>query len=196
MKNLLSCLLLLMLLITGCKNKPEKSEVPAANFFPVNDYLKGQLARLDTSLATFTKIETEAGVSDTVLIKNSEVKLFAKDFLTLPDITSPALKDDYDIQHLYDEAQEAFIFTFTTKEDHPVKSEHVILEQELNAEGKNNIRSIFVDLWPAAGSTGERKGLFWEADKGFQVVTTTPQAGGEVVKKLRVTWNGFDGQMK
>src|SRR5215203_5354356 len=87
---------------TGCKSKKDKKpEVPAANFFPVKDYINGQVSRLDTSNYRFLKIETMNDRSDTTSIKNSEVKQYARDFLELPDISSKDIKDDYEISHLY-----------------------------------------------------------------------------------------------
>lgn len=183
--------------IISCKTKKPNSEVAAADIFPVNDYLKGQVALMDSSLASYLKIETVDGKSDTTPIKNSEVGLYAKDFLALPDIASKELKDDYEVTHLYDEELDAFAFTFTTKEDHPVKSEHVILDPQQNAEGKNDIKSIFVDLWQNSGDSSIRKNMLWEAGKSFQITTTTEVQGkDEKIKKLKVVWNGFDSQNK
>lgn len=194
--NRLILALLLSLSFIGCKSKSaKKTDVPAADFFPVKDYLNGQVAKLDTASYSFLKIETVDGHSDTSSIKNNEVKQYAKDFLELPDISSKEIKDDYEINHLYDDELEAFAFTFTTKEDHPVKTEHVVLEPMPNAEGKNDIKSIFVDMWQNQGNTSVRKNLFWEANKSFQITTTTePQAGNASTKRVRIVWNGFDNQ--
>lgn len=184
------------LVLLGCKNKKSKTTQPAANFF-VSDYIKGQIAKLDTSLYSFVKIETFDGHSDTTPIKNSEVKIFAKDFLDLPDIASDKLRDDYEITHLYDEDLEAFAFTFTTKENHPVKSEHVIVEPMPNTEGKNDIRSIYISLWQTKGDSTIRKNMLWEADKSFQITTSSDVAGSaETIKKLKVVWNGPERQNK
>ncbi len=183
--------------LSGCKNKKQKPDVPAESFFPVNGYLKGQIAKMDTSLSTFLKIESADGHSDTTPIKNSEVKFYAKDFLNLPDIASKDLKDDYEVAKLYDEDLNAFAFTFTTKENHPVRSEHVVVDPEPNAEGKNDIQSIFVDLWQNKGDSVIRKNIFWEAGKSFQITTTTDAPGkAEKIKKIKVIWKGFEEQNK
>jgi hypothetical protein len=182
----------LAIFILSCKSKKEKKpEVPATNFFPVKDYINGQIAKLDTSGYTFLKIEIIDGKSDTTPIKNSEVKQYAKDFIDLPDISAKDIKDDYEIAHLYDEELEAFAFTFTTKEDHPVRSEHVVVEPMPNADGKNDIKSIFVDYWQPGGNSSVRKNLFWEANKSFQI-TTIPDSGS--TKRVRIVWNGFASQ--
>ncbi|RYZ27437.1 MAG: hypothetical protein EOO10_12730 [Chitinophagaceae bacterium] len=194
--NRLIFALLLSLCFVGCKSKKEKKkDVAAADFFPVKDYINGQVAKLGTANYSFLKIETVDSHSDTTAIKNSDIRQYAKDFLELPDISSKEIKDDYEINHLYDEELEAFAFTFTTKEDHPVKSEHVVVEPTPNAEGKNDIKSIFVDMWQNQENTTIRKNLFWEANKSFQITTTTePQAGNPSTKRVRIVWNGFASQ--
>lgn len=186
-------ILLFVAVFAGCKNKEKKPDVPAEKFFPVTSYLKGELARLDTSLATFYKIENNDGKIDTVAIKNVEVKQFANDFLTLPDISADSLKNDYQITHEYDDILNAFVFMFTTNEDHPVKREDVVLDPEPNEQGKNNIKSIFVELWQNKGDTLVRKNMLWEGGKNFQITTVSEAGGTQKTKKLQVVWNGFKG---
>lgn len=185
---------ILLFLLAGCKAKKAKPDIPAEKFFPVTDYIRGELAKLDTSLATFYKIETANGISDTVPIRNADVKRYARDFATLPDISSNELKNDYQITHEYDDMLNAFVFMFTTNEDHPVKREDVVLDPAPNAQGKNDIQSIFVELWQNNGDTLVRKNMLWEAGKNFQVTTVSEAGGTQQTKKLQVVWNGFDGQ--
>lgn len=186
-----ACMAILALLVS-CKEKKKSPDVPAEQFFPVTSYLKGELAKMDTSLATFYKIETADGKSDTTPIRNVDVKRFARDFATLPDISADSLKNDYQVSHDYDDMLGSFVFMFTTKEDHPVRREDVVLDPQPNAQGKNDIQSIFVELWEAKGDTTVRKNMLWNAGRDFQVTTVTEAGGTEKTKKLQVIWNGFD----
>lgn len=187
-------LLFLTVLLGSCGFKKKKADVPAEQFFPVTAYLKGELTRLDTSLSSFAKIETVDGRSDTTPIRNVDVKRYAKDFLTLPDIGSSELKNDYQVTHEYDDILNAFVFMFTTKEDHPVRREDVVLDPQQNEQGKNDIQSIFVELWETAGDTTVRKNMLWNAGRKFQITTVIDAGGAEKTKKLQVVWNGFEGQ--
>lgn len=182
-----------LVLMVGCKSKKEKRpEVPAANFF-VNDYLKGQIAKLDTSIYSFYKIEMADGRNDTTPIKNTEVRLYAKDFLELPDIAGSDIKDDYELSHLYDDLQNAFIFTYMTKEEYPVRQQDITVEPEINAQGQNDIRSVYVVVWNNTEDTLVRKNLFWESNKSFQVTSTTEVTGQPgKTKRLKIIWNGFE----
>lgn len=191
MTRLTVCLFCLVFILS-CKGKKDRAEVPAEQFFPVPAYIKGELARLDTSLASFYKIETVDGKSDTVPIRNAEVRQYADDFAALPDISSENLKDDYQVTQAYDDILGAYVFMFTTTEDHEIRREDVVLDTAPNEEGQNNIQSIFVERWATNGDTAIRKNMLWNAGKNFQITTITDAGGTQKTKKLQVVWNGFD----
>ena len=185
----------LSLCLMGCKSK-KKNDTPVANFF-VSDYIKGQVAMLDTMHRPFVKIETLNQKHDTASITAAEAKVLAKDFLDLPDISSDKFRDDYEVSHLYDDLQEAFIFTYTTKEAHPVQREDVTVEPQPNAKGQNDIRSVYADYWMNEDKASVRKNMLWQADKSFQITTTTDAPGtAQTIKRITVIWNGFESQMK
>lgn len=187
---------LIVLLLTACKSKKEKKPgAENATFFPVPTYIRGELARLDSSIVTVTKVETRNGQTDTVPIRQNEVRNYAKDFLSLPDISSPDLKDDYEVTHLYDDLQQAFVFTYTTLEPHPVQQQNVTVEPEQNAAGKNDIKSVYTTLVQTNGNTAVKKILLWKAGKGFLITTLQQQPNAaEQIHTVQINWNGFDGQ--
>lgn len=181
------------LFLIGCKSKKDnKPEVSAADFFPVKEYLNGQIARLDTSLYTFFKIETVDGRSDTTSIRNSDVKQYANDFRELPDLSDEEIRNDYSVDKFFDDIQNGFVFTYITKEDHPVKQQQVTVEPMFNEKGQNDIRSVFVDLWEMEDGTSVRKRMMWEATNFY--ITTTTEADGQPqkTKTTKIIWNGFD----
>ncbi|HZH36958.1 MAG TPA: hypothetical protein VEX65_06775, partial [Flavisolibacter sp.] len=178
----------------SCKGKKKTSGVPEEDHFPVSSYLKGQLAQLDTSLSSFYKVETADGKSDTVAIKNSEVRQYAADFAGLPDIGSKDLKDDYELTKEYDDILKALVFIYTTKEKHPVRREDVVMKMEQDEQGRNEVQSVFVELWNEQNDTVVRKNMLWEPNKNFRITTVTEAGGAQKTKKLQVFWNGFEGQ--
>lgn len=193
----ISFIILSAFVFVGCRSKKAKPDVPAADFFPVKSYLQGQVAQLDTSPASFYKVETINGRSDTVSIKNKDVKTYAADFINLPDISASAIKNDYSIDHLYDDMLEAFVFTFTTKEDHPVKREDVVLDPQLNDQGKNDIKSVFVQMDEIKKDTAVQKNLLWEANRNFKIITTLQVAQQPAqIKTVCIFWNVFAGKNK
>lgn len=194
MKQMLfSCLVIF--LAFGCKGRDEKKpEVPAADFFPVKDYLNGQIARLDTSLYTFLKIETADGRSDTTAITNKDVKTYAKDFRDLPELSASDIKDDYSVDKFYDDIQNGFVFTYSTKEDHPVQQQQVTVEPTFNEKGQNDIRSVFVDLWQEDDGTVIRKRMMWETNAFYITTTTETEGQPQKTKTTKIIWNGFTAE--
>jgi hypothetical protein len=185
------------LFVISCKTKKPKPEVPAADFFPVKSYLQGQLAQLDTSSSSFYKVETIDGFSDTTTIRNSDVKGYAGSFTNIPDISAADTKNDYTIDHLYDDMLEAFVFTFTTKESHPIKREDVVLDPQLNDQGKNDIKSVFIQMDEMRKDTLVQKNLLWEANKNFRIITTieAPNLPAQT-KTIQVFWNAVNSKNK
>ena len=189
--NRILFVLVCICVLVSCKDKKKaKSDVPAANFL-VNDYIKGRVSQLDTSFFSFQKIETSEGHSDTVSIKNSDIRHYAQDFLRLPDLSSGDIKDDYEVSHLYDEIQQAFIFTYSTKEDHPVREQHVTVEPEMETGGKSNIRSVYVDFQDVREDSSIRKNMMWEANSFYVTTTTNATGQSQKIKTIKITWKDF-----
>lgn len=195
--NHLSIFIFSVVLMLSCKAKKIKPEVPAADFFPVKSYLQGQLAQLDTSSSSFYKVETINGLADTTTIRNRDVKGYAASFTNIPDISAADTKNDYSIDHLYDDMLEAFVFTFTTKENHPIKREDVVLDPQLNEQGKNDITSVFVQMAEMRKDTSVQKNLLWQANKNFKIITTTEAPNLPVqTKTIQIFWNSFNSKNK
>ena len=73
-----------------------------------------------------------------------------------------------------------------------MQQENVTVEPQPNAQGKNDIRSVYADLWNTDKNISTRKNMLWEANKSFQITTSTEIPGQpESIKKIRVVWNGF-----
>jgi hypothetical protein len=189
--------LFLALALVACKGKKKKPEIPATNFFPAPSYIRAELKHLDTARLSFTKIETVNGHADTMSVKNTDVRLYAKDFLALPDIASSELKDDYEVSHLYDDLQDAFVFNFITKESHPLREENITVDPQPNAAGKNDIKSIYAKLEQDSANISVTKILLWEAGKGFYTTTIFDAPDKtEQIKKVQIVWNGFESGNK
>lgn len=194
--NKLLSLLFLMILSAGCKDK-EKNE-NATSFFPVSSFLKGQVKNVDTSLYRIIKIETVDGKTDTSYIRREEFGEVAKEFTTLPDIGSEKLSDDYVESQLYDESLEAFILTYTTKEeDNEIQRADVMLGRA-NEEGTNDVKNVIIRTIENKSKTSIEKSMVWYVDQKFIIITKTfTKDQPEKIKKLEVIWNDprITGQM-
>ncbi len=175
------------LYFVSCKSK--KEEDANAAFFPVASYIKSQVAQVDTTLNRIMKIITVKGTSDTAYISRTEFRKEAKDFLSLPDISSNKLKDDYTETQLYDEDLERVILNYTPKnQDTEIRRQEVMIKPD-NLRG-DKVESIFIDQLLEFNDSAVQKRLTWNVDHNFQVVTIVQKGNTpDKIHTLRLVWN-------
>jgi len=184
MKKLAVCLVLALLALS-CKSKKKK---PESTYFSVLNYLQAQVHALDTANYSFTRIQTVNGLSDTVPVPKSAVRGYAADFLALPDIASPDLKDSYDEANTYEESLNNVLLTYSANTpDVPVRSETVMLEPD--EAGNTKPATILVKRIDQSDDSTVVKDLTWHVNKRFQVVTKTSRKGQpEIIRTLTLKW--------
>lgn len=175
-------LLVSIFLFTQCKNKEKKKGADA--FFPVSSFLKGQVKALDSSLATFTKIESVNGRTDTTIISRQDAQALARDFMQLPAIDA----DDYTETQQYDDLIQQVVINQMPKEADATIQRQAVLIQPGPLGEEDKVKTIIVDqLLNEKGSTVQ-KNLLWEVDAKFQITTVTPSGPN----RIQVIWtDGF-----
>src|SRR4051812_34738414 len=125
MKRLVPVLLLISAILS-CKSKHKYDSTKA--YFPVVNFIQSQIKEIDSTARQFSKITTRDSLSDTVSISKDEFKNLAKDFLSLPDISSDRNMDDYDETSSYDELLNNLLLTYTPKNDKAeIRNETIML---------------------------------------------------------------------
>lgn len=174
------------ILFYSCKAKQNDEE--ANDFFPVVSLLKSQVAHVDTSLYQIIKIENENGRSDTTYLNRAEFKLYAKDFVTIPDITSDDLKDEYTETKMYDDALKRVVFSYVPKENEAgiQRQDITILPNDDNSK----VETIYIDWLIDDDDSLVQKKMLWQMDKKFQIITSISKPGQpERLKTMQVMWN-------
>jgi len=186
--------LLAVILILSCKNKKNNNgDQEDGSFFPVLSFIKSQVANVDSSLYRIIKIVHKDSLADTMFLKREEFKDAAKDFLSIPDISSEKLKDEYVETKLFDEDLEQVVLNYM-----PKKPDKEITRQEVMIKPDNDgdkVKSIFIDRVNSNDDSTVHKILFWQVDKRFRTVTIT-QVPNKPEKKetIEVVWNDFPRQ--
>jgi hypothetical protein len=173
------------ILFYSCKST-QKDDKPN-DFFPVLSFLKSQVAHVDTSLFQIIKIENENGRSDTTYLKREEFKLYAKDFTTIPDITSDDLKDEYTETKMYDDALQRVVLSYVPKEnDAEIQRQDITIAPN---EDSSKVETIYVDWLIDDDDSLVQKKMLWQMDKKFQVITSISKPGQpERLKTVQVMW--------
>jgi hypothetical protein len=189
MKKPFYLLLIGALLILSCKNKKTNPQ-DESSFFPVLSFIKSQVAHVDTSVYRIIKVVKTDSTFDTTYLKREEFREAAKDFLSIPDISSEELKDDYTETKLFiqDLGQVALSY-MPKKPDKEITRQEVMIKPDGDGD---KVQSIFINRINNSKKESVHKILFWEVDKQFKIVTLTQLPDQpEKTETVEVIWNNF-----
>lgn len=191
MKRGFFILLIGALLVGSCNDKKENKN--EKNFFPVLSFIKSQVAHVDTSVFRIIKITKRDSTADTSYLKREEFREAAKDFLTIPDISSEDLRSEYTETELYVEDLDQVALNYMPKEPNKeITRQEVMIKA--GADG-DKVQSIFINRVINNKSGSIQKILFWEVDKQFRVITLTQLPDSPETKEtIEVKWNDFSSQ--
>ena len=194
----ISILFLVLTLITSCNNETEiteaeglaisnntTSEDTAANYFPVTNFLLGDINSIKNEAPTPIKKITANGKTDSSFVNMDSLTVVFKDFLE-PKIDSANLKKYFSEKSFLDQTLASFTFTYEKRRgvnfDFAFINWDVMVDQETN-----KIKRIYLVKKVDANTT---KQLTWQAGKWCKIVTIT---NNKVVKEEKITWK-FDEQ--
>jgi hypothetical protein len=175
-----------LLLITiffyfSCRQK--KNDV-----FPAIDFIKGQVASVDTSLYRILKlVSVTDSTYDTTYVKRDDFKNLAKDFLETPDI-SKQFGGKYTEERMMNNELGLAVFIATTKEeDLEVRRQEVrILPDPPN----DRVKSIYLEKLVGNKDSSILKRMTWYTDRKFQIITITQKKNEEEkTSVMQVIWN-------
>ncbi len=189
MKKWLTALVIVLVLLTGCKNNPDRS----GNFISIPSLIEAQVAHVDTSLYSITRYDyrgTDTVAFDTLYIPREQFREQAKDFLALPDLSTPAYAKRFSEETRYDELMKKVIISYlpvnASGEEWQKEEVHVLPSV---AEGDK------VTTLLASRVINDRNGLrqdelLWLMDRSFTITRTT-QLPGQPAETIttKVIWN-------
>ncbi|HMH33046.1 MAG TPA: hypothetical protein VK543_08440, partial [Puia sp.] len=101
MKSFGSLMVLIVFLLFGCEDENKKAEAPPAalpeekkNFFPVLDYLKGEVAYVDSFPLRIMTFSTRNGHTDSGYIQITEFDRLAREFLD-PALDTASMEKEF-----------------------------------------------------------------------------------------------------
>jgi hypothetical protein len=176
-----AALLLTTLFYFSCKQK--KNDV-----FPAIDFIKGQIANVDTSVYRILKlVPVTDSTYDTTYVKREDFKNLANDFVETPDI-SKKFGGKYTEERMMNNELGLAVFIATTRdEDLEVRRQEVrILPDPPN----DKVQSIYIERLNSNKDSSVLKRMTWYADRKFQVITITQKKNQEEkTSVMQVVWN-------
>lgn len=185
----------LLLLLFSCTS-PDHSETSSvqkenSSVFPVTEFLKGQLNKIENSPVTPLKvIIADDGLMDSVWISRDSLRGFAEPFLT-PVIDSASLSAYFDGELFLDHTINAITFTYDANRSLPenisLRTIDVYADPDLG-----NITKVYLLKEKYIDEIRTKVQLTWKTDEWCSIRTITQKnEDTPVIKEEKVTWN-FD----
>jgi|SRR5215467_2491272 len=196
MKNLTLLTIALTCLMLACKNKEQKTtdkpeqQKQEKNFFPVADYIKSEIAYVDSIPVGLVKFTTINGKKDSAFIKTEDFDKLAKSFLP-KEIADSMFEAQFDETSFFDQTTQLSTFTYSTKNPN-LKIQRVDVVAEPNS-GFSKVRSIYMEEKENVSDTLITRKMYWRSKKSFDIITLTQFDGQQTLSnQLRVVWDNRD----
>ena len=194
MKATLAAVLIafIILSIISCGGKTKEDKEP---FFPVLSYIKSQVADIDTSLYSIRKLTVIDNLkTDTIYLHRENFRDEAKDFLAIPDISSPSYRKRYTEEKLFDETLNRVLLTYTplNPDKEEIQRQEVLIKPDPSGD---KVTNIIINSVINTRDSSVQKNLLWKVGESFQATITKQLAGQpEKISIVKVIWNEDDQQ--
>jgi hypothetical protein len=201
MKHTVSALFVIILLSTACRNNPstntaaatvpKDSVPPPQSFFPVPDYIGGQVKIIDSlqlPLSMSVKINNKTTLHAAT---DSELRFWAQKFQQ-PDIGDSVLKKQYTETSIADQAAPSVTFIYsTTNTMLPVQKINVFVKPDPVENDK--VTGIYIEKLFTLNDTVFNQKLYWKTGKNMQVITEKKINGITLpLEQVKITWDASE----
>lgn len=187
-----------LVLICACHSNPsDKSETGNShpdtakkNFLPVLDYLKAEIAAVDSFPQRIMRYHSAGNKTDSGIITTQDFDILAREFL-LPALDSSYFENHFEENSFVDRSTNLVSFTYSTKDTgNGLKRVDVLLSP---GAGVEKLNSIYMEtLSPGKDSTGIRK-MSWKAGRNFRILRIYKQGSlPEKAEQTVVVWDDRD----
>ena len=188
-----------IILLATCNTSSKKNTITSneteeekVDFFPVTEYLKGQLAEIKTNGVNPIKYTIMGNKKDSVWLKMDELETAFAEYLS-PVIDSAAMAPYFKESKFLDQTVGAFTFTYEPLKDIPasilLKRWDVYVGQESQKVDRIYIEKLTPD--------NKRIQLIWQAKGKSKMVIISTDAAGEpkIEKEEVIKWNFDDEEL-
>ncbi len=184
-------------LMAACNN-PSASTSPAKTaskdsvaapefFFPVPDYIGGQIKMIDSLQLPMSKTVTINSKPTLSAVTDAEMRNLAQQFRE-PDINNPALKPKYTQTSIADQSVPSVTLIFSTA-DTTLELQKINVYIEPDPVKNDKVTGIYMEKHFVRNDTIINQKLYWKTDKNMQVVTEKRvNAKTLPVEQIKITW--------
>ncbi|MBP6286735.1 MAG: hypothetical protein KTQ13_09870 [Ferruginibacter sp.] len=182
-----------MLLLAACSDpsgtdvkKEEKEAIKKQQFFPVTDYIKGQVYEIKTAGINPLKYTTINNRTDSAWLKIEDIDELVREFLS-PEIDSTNLTSLFTEKNFLDQTIAAFTFTYDPVSELPDSMKLKRWDVYIDAES-SKVRRIYMIKEISKSKTLQ---LTWQSGKYFKItsILTDENGNSSVEKEEKITWD-------
>jgi hypothetical protein len=195
MKKPFSFLLVIALLSCnepGATNQTSQKEPPTDttvnSFFPVADYIAGQIKVIDSLQLPVSKKTTIGKTESLTAADTKDLIELARQFQS-PDFTKPGIRDAYKETSFADQSIPSVTFNYTTT-DTAAAFQRVDVIINPDPVKADQVRSIYMEKNTRAGDTLILQKLYWKADKHMLIITGKRLGNLSLpIQQVKLTWD-------
>jgi hypothetical protein len=190
--------LLIIAMFSGCADEME-SPIPevhlpdstnkAKQFFPVLDYLKGELSNVDSFATAIRLYSTNNGKTDSGMIQVEQFNAVMQEFLP-PELSKENFEKYYSESSFFDQTTETSTFTYATKNDDLEFHRIDVLVQ--GSESYDKVSSIYMEKFIGGNDSSMVKKMLLVSGKSLMINSETTVGNQKpVVKQEKYIWNDW-----
>ncbi len=162
--------------------------VKEQSFFPVPDYIGGQLRIIDSLKLPLSKTVITGNKTQLSAATENELNELAQHFRQ-PDISDPAIKKYYTETSIADQSVPSITFVYTTTHtDLPVQKINLYVKPDPVENDK--ITGVYIEKVFSRNDTSFNQKLYWKTGKNMQVITEKQINGKALpVEQIKITWD-------
>ncbi|MHA4843789.1 hypothetical protein ACX0G7_06490 [Flavitalea antarctica] len=195
-----SCLLSLVLitLLSGCADELEsplpEARLPdstnkAKQFFPVLDYLKGELSNVDSFATAIRVYTTFNGKTDSSFVTVDQFNGIMQEFLP-PELSKENFEKYYSESSFFDQTTQTSTFTYATKNDDLEFHRIDVLVQ--GSESYDKVSSIYMEKFIGGEDSSAVKKILLVGGKSLLINSeTTVKNNKPVIRQDKYVWNDW-----
>ena len=176
---------------TTASKKTDSDSTQNKTFFPVTEFIRGQLRETDSLPITPLKIITYNGKQDSVWMKKEDIRPFAQPFLS-PEIDTTNLKHLFTEKSFLDQTINAFTFSYDPIDKLPdtlqLKRWDVYIDPK-----KGEVKRIYIIKQTINNGNVQTLQLTWKTNQWCKISTITEHPGKQTeIKEELMKWDFSD----
>ena len=176
----------------GCseQSKPganEKTDTTRKDFLPVQDFIRSEIAWVDSFPVKIVKYDIENGHKDSTIIDLKVFDSLAREFLS-PELEKPAFENNFIESSFMDETSQSLSFTYASQnKETAIRRVDVLATPSLEFD---RVKSIYIEK-TVEGQDGKwLKKMYWKSKSNFQIVWIQENPNqSPLTRQLRVVWD-------